>query len=449
MKISYSGVRGIVGSSLTPDVARRFGAAFRLLLSGKKPVVVLTRDTRPSGEWLLLEVLAGVCSQPTELVYLGIVPTPTAQVMMHRLKADGGIAITASHNPPEWNGFKFLLGPHAIVADAKQIQRMFELSEDIRAGQIHPDPVSCPMDRNTQAIETHLGEVLAQIDAKAIRRRGFRVALDTACGTGERVAPRLLESLGCEVDMVRVKRDSEPAPQNLAMLAETVRAKGFDLGLAQDEDADRLALVSESGKPIGEEYTLAVVVRHLLKRHGQSRPVVVKNTSTSQMIDDLANAAGAELAEVRVGEINLSRALIEIHNQGRVGFGGEGNGGVIYPPVCYGRDSHIAMALVLEHLALQRETLSQVARRLPRYYMLKRKIRYESEAEAQGLMERTRQVFAEGDIVQPDGLKIRFADRSWLQVRPSNTEPVIRIIVEAPKRARADELMARITALTG
>jgi phosphomannomutase len=446
LKISYSGVRGIVGTSLTADVARRFGAAFRQLLpySRLRPRIVLARDTRPSGEWLLPEVVAGVCSQPSELHYLGIVPTPTVQVMMSRLEADGGIVITASHNPPEWNGFKFLLGPHAIVADARQTRRLFEIFMGGISEQAGAGACSLPRERSNEAIETHLAEVAAQVDVEAIRRRKFRVALDSACGTGERLAPALLEALGCQVHQVRVERDSEPSAANLGALCEAVRNQRLHLGLAQDEDADRLALVSEKGEAVGEEYSLAIVVKHLLERYKGSRPVVVKNTSTSRMIDDLAAGKDADLLEVRVGEVNLSSALLEIQNRGRIGFGGEGNGGIIYPPICFGRDSHIGMALVLEHLALAGKSLSQVIEELPRYHMLKDRIECDDETRAQGLLEKAEQAFADGEISHPDGLKIRFADRAWLQVRPSNTEPILRVIVEAPEKARAEKLMARL-----
>ncbi len=511
LKISYSGVRGIVGEALTGEVARRFGAAFRQLLphSAEKPLILVARDTRPSGEWLLPEVMAGVCSQPAEIVYLGIVPTPTVQVMMRKLKADGGIVITASHNPPEWNGFKFLLGPYAIVADGEQTKKLFQFFQE-RALASPPPPYPSPSaalraspikgeaiqsfspsslvvgkspDRGAEAIEAHLQQVLSQVDVEAIKRRKFRVALDTAGGTGEKLAPALLKALGCETRESHVWRESEPTPESLGAVAELVKKDGLDLAFAQDLDADRLALVSETGEAVGEEYTLAIVVKHLLKRYrsavktcnpsvpspwtgegedgGESPhlfpppqggrkvgagstvgvPVVVKNTSTSQMIDDLAEAAGAELMEVRVGEVNLSKALIEIEQAGRIGFGGEGNGGIIYPPVCYGRDSHIGMALVLEYLALQGARLSQVVEELPSYHMVKHKLHC---ADVKGLLARAEQAFAEGEISHPDGLKVRFADRAWCQVRPSNTEPVVRITAEAADKARAEELVRRL-----
>lgn len=442
LKISYSGVRGIVGEALTAEVARRFGAAFRRLLPHPKPLIVLARDTRPSGEWLLPEVIAGVTSQPAELRYIGIVPTPTAQVVMRQLNADGGIVITASHNPPEWNGFKFLLGPYAIVADAKQTAQLFELFQ--RAEQTAAESVAIPPDESPAAIETHLQQVLEQVNVETIQQRKFRVALDSARGTGEMLAPRLLEALGCEVHLLREVRDSEPTPENLTALAGLVREKGLDLGLAQDVDADRLALVSEAGEAIGEEYSLAVVIKYLLERYGESRPLVVKNSSTSRMIDDLVEAAKAGLVEVRVGEVNLSRALIEIYEEGRVGFGGEGNGGIIYPPVCFGRDSHIGMALLLEYLARNGKTVSQVVAQLPRYFMLKHKIHCDDEAQVKDLLARAEQAMTEGEISHPDGLKVRFPDGAWLQVRPSNTEPVVRIIVEASDPMRAQELVDRL-----
>ena len=442
MKISYSGVRGIVGESLTEEVAARLAQAFLGWTSERapNPLLVLGYDTRPSAPMLRKAVLQGLASITSgcRIVEIGVVPTPTVQVAMSQLKADAGLIITASHNPLQWNGFKFLTAPHNIVLDGKQINNLFERSQESGFAYDPDAPLAPVEDQHSSALGWHLTRVLRQIDPELIRARRFRVALDPVRGAGTEVTPMLLEELGCQVIMVEADRQPEPTPQSLGELCRKVKEEGCDIGLAQDLDADRLSAVSEAGEAIGEERTLALAVKHLLIRSQESHPVVVKNTSTSRMIDDLAESFGAELKETKVGEVNLSQALVDLVQAGRTAFGGEGNGGVIYPPVIYGRDSLIGMALILEYLATSEDTVSQLASELPHYHIIKDKIESADRARIDSYLDRIKEAFADQQVSEFDGIKVSFQDGGWCQARASNTEPIARIIAEGrtPEQAR-------------
>jgi len=448
LKVSYSGVRGVYGRSLTLDVAARFAHAFVQLISARReePLIVLGKDTRPSGPALKQAVLRGLGQEPCRVVDIRVVPSPTIQVMMRHERADGGVIITASHNPPGWNGFKFLTGPHDIVLDAEQTDELFRLSSRTTLTYDPANAVPPTREAHHEALRIHVDRVLEQVDAALIRPRRFRVALDAAQGAGEAAGTEVLQRLGCEVVPVEVERASEPTAENLAALCQEVSLHGCAVGFAQDLDADRLILVSEEGEFTGEETTLALAVKHLLDRTAGRQPTVVRNSSTSRMIDDLAEAAGAELVEARVGEVNLSKAMLEAEARGRVAFGGEGNGGVIYPPVCHGRDSLSAMALMLELMAASGRSVSDLVAGLPRYAIRKAKVEGIDRSEMALLVEALREKYAREDVSLADGLKVRFADRTWLQVRPSNTEPIVRLTTESPFPKRAGDLMAELLA---
>jgi phosphomannomutase len=449
LRISYSGVRGIYGESLTAAVAARFGEAFARLASRlfPDPTVITGRDTRPSGAELMPAIVSGLTRLPCSLIDLGIVPSPTVQVAMAELGAQAAIIITASHNPAQWNGFKFLVGPHNIVLDGEQTAQLFELSRQAD-GRAPAADTAAPVARNRheEALAAHMQRVLKHVDVAAIRSRRFKVAVDSCLGAGEDVTLRLLDNLGCDVVPVRAARDSEPIAANLGAVSSAVADNGCDIGMAQDLDADRLALVTEQGRAIGEEYTLAFAVDHLLNRTRGASPVVVKNSSTSRMIDDLCAAHDAELRVAKVGEVNLSREMIGLVGDGRVVFGGEGNGGVIFPPVCYGRDSLIGIALVLEYAAASGRRLSELAARLPQYHIIKRKLEGLSRERVGEAMSRVRRLFAGEHISEFDGLKVVFADGSWCQVRASNTEPIVRIIAESPSPEAPERLYRQVEA---
>jgi phosphomannomutase len=428
--ISYSGIRGVVGRDLDSSVARRFGAAFRRMvteLHSARPItLVVGRDTRASGPELQSALVQGMSDQRVRIIDLDVAPTPTIQLALGALAAHGAVAVTASHNPAQWNGFKFFLAPDNTVLDGAQTERLMQA-----LAAAAPDAQSTTEIDNRQewAVALHVARVLEQVDAERIRRRRFRVALDAARGAGERPAVRLLDALGCTLTRVDVERESEPLPENLAALGDAVAQNGCALGFAQDLDGDRLALTTESGTAPGEDYTLVLVVDHLLRRPHPSNPVVVKNVSTTRAVDDVVARAGAELVETRVGEVHLSRALKQRIEQGRVAFGGEGNGGVILPAVHLGRDSLVGMALVLEALAQRDEPLSARLRELPRYHAAKLKLALSKEPALTAAVERA---FPDGLADRVDGLRLRFPDGAWLGLRRSNTEPIVRVVVESP-----------------
>jgi len=431
--ISYSGVRGVVGRDLDPSVARRFGVAFRRMVTELHPVgplaLVVGRDTRASGPELQSALMQGLSDERVRIIDLDVAPTPTIQFALGALAAHGAVAVTASHNPAQWNGFKFFLGPDNTVLDGAQTARLIRelaAAPDV-AGAVTRD------DQRERAVALHVARVLEQVDAESIRRRRVRVALDAARGAGELPALRLLDALGCTVTRVDVERESEPLAENLAALGAAVARNGCAVGFAQDLDGDRLALVTETGTAPGEEYTLVLVVHHLLRRAHASVPVVVKNASTTRAVDDVVARAGAELVETRVGEVNLSRALKRQMDQGRVAFGGEGNGGVILPAVHLGRDSLVGMALVLEALARRDAPLSMHLGELPRYHMAKLKLPLSRDPAS--LMAAVERAFPDGAADHLDGLRLRFAGGAWLGVRRSNTEPIVRLVVESADAA--------------
>lgn len=445
--ISYSGIRGIAGRSLTPDVAARFGRAFGQMVAarhGTAPIILLGRDTRASGPALTAGLVRGLAPFAT-LVDLGVVPTPTVQFAMTPLCASGAVCVTASHNPARWNGMKFFLGRDNTVLDGAETAELCRLASSVD----HPiDAGHAPeiADRGDDAIRLHIEKVCSEIAADAVRARRFRVAVDSAAGAGTAPTRALLHQLSCEVVDVASGRESEPVPEQLGPLCAAVLAGRCDLGLAQDLDADRLALVTENGRAPGEESTLVIAVDHLLRRFHSGVRVVVKNVATTRAIDDLVERHGARLIETPVGEIHLSRALLEQTRLGHIAFGGEGNGGVIYPRVLPGRDSLMAICLVLECLAQDRRTLSERLAALPCYHMAKARLPFPDPGALDALLARVEAMYPDAAATRDDGLKLRFPDGAWLCVRMSNTEPVIRIAAESTDPTWAARAIAEIEA---
>lgn len=448
LKVSYSGVRGIFGDSLTPDVARHFAFCFGLFLRKRfeSPVILLGRDTRESGPILKEAVIDGLRGIPCKVLDLGILPSPSLQFGMEYWKASGGIIVTASHNPHQWNGFKFLLGPDNTVLDAAETQELFDLYSQTPPLESPERGLPEIASREGEAQRAHVEKVLQLVDVNLIRSQGFRVAMDTGGGAGRESMRHLLGELGCAVHEVDSHRESEPVPENLGELCRDVTAGKCHIGAAQDLDADRLALVSEKGEAIGEDFTLCFAMLHLLRRHREESPLVVVNSSTTHVIANLVEQYGAEMVETRVGEVNLSRTLISYENLGRRVFGGEGNGGVIYPPVIYGRDSLIALALVLELMATTGKTVSQLKDDLPRYHLCKAKFARTDESALDRLLEELEGRYPSSWVSHLDGLKVSLPDGSWFQIRPSNTEPIVRITVESPEREWASATFEELRA---
>jgi phosphomannomutase len=446
--VSYSGIRGIVGESLTEDVAGRFGRAFGRLVTRRhaRPTFLLGRDTRSSGAELLRGAVRGLAPFG-RLIDLGIVATPTLQFALGAFGAEAALCITASHNPQAWNGMKLFLAPQNTVLDGAEMQELRALVAEDGSAPPALRIAAELKDRHAEAVRAHVERVSAEVDADRIRARRFRVALDSAGGAGAEATEALLAHLGCEVVVVASDRESEPVAEHLSDLCRAVREARCDVGLAQDLDADRLALVTELGEAPGEEQTLVLAVDHLLSRFRVGRRVVVKNVSTTRAIDDVAARHGAALIETPVGEVNLSRALLAEARGGAVAFGGEGNGGVIFPPVSPGRDSLMGAAFVLERLAGDPRSLSVHLSSLPRYHARKVRLSPGMGGSLDALFARIERAYPDGEASRLDGLKLRFADGSWLGVRASNTEPVVRAMAESASAAWVDETLRRLEEL--
>ncbi len=442
--VSISGIRGVVGESLTADVAREYGAAYGTFLSGG--LVVVGRDSRLSGPTLKSAIVEGLVRCGCPVIDLGIASTPGTALMVRRHGAAGGIVVTASHNPPQWNGIKFLTheGLAPPVEHAKQIWAIRDFGEfgyvsKDRAGYVTEDP-TCH--------EHHATAVLKIVEPETISRRRLKVVLDSNSGAGGLEGRVLLESLDCDVVMLNGEPDgifphpAEPLAEHLGGLCEAVRRHGADVGFAQDPDADRLAVVDERGVYIGEEYTLALSAKYLFEH----RPgACATNMSTSRMIDDLALQAGPPCRVYRtaVGEANV----VDCIKKNSCVFGGEGNGGVIDPRVVPVRDSLVGMALVLQLLADEAKPLSNVAAEIPRYHMIKRKFECSQEGIVP-VVERLKEAFKNERINDLDGVRIDWPD-GWVHVRGSNTEPVVRVIAEGTSQQTTEKLISRVLQIIG
>jgi phosphomannomutase len=431
--VSVSGIRGIVGDSLTPEPAARFAAALGTYLRGGR--VVVARDSRPSGEMLKHAVLAGLFSAGCHADDVGVCPTPTVGVAVRNLGAAGGVQITASHNPAPWNGLK-LFGPDGAVLSAdrgNQVQRLFETGEFARAKWDGIGTLRVP----PGVLDDHARLVLDQVSVATVAAKRFRVVLDGNGGAGGPLGVQLLQELGCEVVQHNCEpngefaHDPEPTPAHLADVAPWVPQTGAAVGFALDPDADRLALIDEKGECVSEELTLALAVKYRLRQ--KTGPVVV-NMSTSRTIQDLALAAGGTCSRSAVGEANV----VERMRSTSAVIGGEGNGGVIDPRVGWVRDPFIGMALILSLMADDGKPLSELLAALPPYHMLKTKFTVPKDR-LSGALSAVRKTWPEATANILDGLRLDGPDW-WLHVRPSNTEPVVRVIAEAPTAERAREL---------
>lgn len=446
--VSVSGVRGVVGDTLRVEHALGLAQAFAVAVAHGGPVV-LGRDTRASGPALAQAVAAGLAAGGCAVIDLGIVPTPTVAIAVAQLKAAGGIQVSASHNPAEWNALKFFNAQGRNI-DRGQLDWLLACYRDPPRG-LHQrwDGIGA-LRHDGSLLEVHRERVLAAVDAAAIRARRPTVLLDCVNGAGAMLAPRLLAALGARVVAVHDRtdlpfpRDPEPTAANLRHAGALVRAADADVGFVQDPDADRLAIIDESGRYIGEEYTLALCALARLEAAGPGA-VVCANLSTSRMLDDIAARLGARVERTPVGEAHVVDAM-QRHG---AALGGEGNGGVIDPRVVLGRDSHIAMALVLELMARRRLPLSEIVRSIPAYAIHKEKLAIERERLQAAISQIAAAFSGDGVSVDTrDGLKLTWRDR-WLHVRASGTEPLARAIAEAPTLDAARELCARVRALLG
>lgn len=440
LMVSVSGVRGRVGEALTPEIVATYAAAFGAWASrqGNRAVVV-GRDSRVSGPMFTRIVHGALQSVGCTVIDIGMAPTPTIQLAVEQHHAAGGLGITASHNPIEWNALKFI-GPSGLFLSAAEGAEMRSLLETgipratwDKLGGIVSD---------TAAVQRHIDQVLGLpfLDVEGIRARRFKVALDCCHGAGSVIMPQLLTELGCEVFAIGMDADGkfprppEPVAENLGDLERLVVHTGADIGMATDPDVDRLALVLDNGKAPGEDYTLAFAARTVLKH----RPgPVVTNLSTSKVVSDVAQEMGVPFHFAKVGEVNVAMAM----RDAGATIGGEGNGGVILPEMHLGRDAPVGAALMLQLMLEEGRPLSALVEAKPRYVIVKDKLDRPNVA-LDAVYAALRATFADATADTQDGLRLDWPDR-WVHLRPSGTEPIVRVIAEAPTEAAARELIAQ------
>jgi phosphomannomutase len=438
LMISVAGVRGIVGDSLTPPVVSRFAGAFgRIAPAG--PIVV-GRDARRSGPMVLDAVTAGLAAAGRDVVDIGLATTPTTQIAVEKLEAAGGVIITASHNPTEWNALKFLsprgefLGPE----EGNAVRRLYEGEDGVWVGSGQVGSARS----EEGALAWHLERVLGlpHVDARAIRAARLRAVVDGCASVGGVAVPALLRALGVDVVELdceptgRFTRELEPLPASLGALGARVRETSANFGVALDPDADRAAFVDGAGTPLGEEYTVALGTAVVLAR---TPGPVVTNLSTSRILDAVCARYGVALHRAPVGEAHVVAAM----RAKQAVAGGEGNGGMILPAAHHGRDGLVAVALIAQSLAATKRSLRALADELPSLSMIKEKVTRPDEPWS-AIAARLEGAFRDYAAERSDGLRFS-RDEEWIHVRPSGTEPVVRLIAETPERDRTRALLER------
>ncbi|AAL80712.1 phosphoglucosamine mutase [Pyrococcus furiosus DSM 3638] len=435
------GVRGTANKDITPEFALKIGMAFGTLLrreGKKKPVVVVGRDTRVSGEMLKSALISGLLSVGCDVIDVGIAPTPAIQWATNHLKADGGAVITASHNPPEYNGIK-LLEPNGmgLKKEREAIVEEIFFKEDFDRVEWH----EIGEVREVDIIKPYIEAIKSKVDVEAIKKRRPFVVVDTSNGAGSLTLPYLLRELGCKVVSVNAHpdghfpaRNPEPNEENLKGFMEIVKALGADFGVAQDGDADRAVFIDENGRFIQGDKTFALVADAVLRENGGG--LLVTTVATSNLLDDIAKKHGAKVMRTKVGDLIVARALYE--NNGTIG--GEENGGVIFPDHVLGRDGAMTVAKVVEIFAKSGKKFSELIDELPKYYQIKTKRHVEGDRYA--IVNKVAEMARERGytVDTTDGAKIIFED-GWVLVRASGTEPIIRIFSEAKSEEKAQEYL--------
>jgi phosphomannomutase len=433
--VSISGIRGIVGESLTPQVIEKYALAYGSWLNKGK--VILGRDSRTSGEFITNLVRGCLLATGCEVIEVGIVPTPTVQMEILYHQAQGGIAITASHNPPEWNGLKFMDSNGRFLSPEKA-EKVYAEADVGKFNLKHWDAVgTLSVDKN--ANQRHMQEILklSYFDIKALQKRKYKVVADCVNGAGGLIIPELLKELGCETIILngetngRFAHTPEPLPENLTEICKTVKNEKADLGFAVDPDVDRCAIIDNLGNTIGEEYTLALAVKFILS---QKLGNVVVNMSTSRASEDIAKYYNCPFIRTKVGEINVAEEMAKSNAV----IGGEGNGGVILPELHLGRDAPAAVALTLQAPLNFKGTMNELFLSLPQYKIVKKKINIEG-LNPDDLLQKMADKHNDKKIDFLDGLKID-TENTWVHLRKSNTEPIIRVMAEAPTEKEAENL---------
>jgi phosphomannomutase len=438
LKISISGVRGVIGESLTPGLLTRFAQAFGTYVGSG--TIVIGRDPRTSGEMVKQAVIAGLLSSGCRVIDIGMCPVPTVQLLVRHHRAHGGIAITASHNPAEWNALKFV-GADGLFLNNGRAREMLDIYHQGEYTKV-PGVEMREVEEISGATDLHIAKILDALGSLPQRKKQLRVVLDACNGAGSLVGPKLLAALGAEVIPINVTpnglfpRPAEPLAENLGDLCAAVKEHQADIGFAQDMDADRLAVVSEQGTAIGEDYTLVLATLYVLSR--EPGPVVA-NLSTTSSLQAITSRFGCSLFLTKIGEVNVTE---EMQKQNAV-IGGEGNGGVIYPRLNFARDSLVGMALVLHLLAETGQTITELLNSFPRFSVIKEKLVCPSNRISLVLRMLHRE-YAGYPMDVRDGVKVILSG-GWFLVRGSNTEPIIRVIAEAERETEARDIIASVS----
>lgn len=445
-KLSVTGYRAIWGTDLNEQIAYEYVRAFAKFVksnSGKK--ILIGRDARQSGPMIHASAQKAFEQEGIEVTYAGILPTPTMLLLVKKLSFDGGVMITASHNPIEYNGVKFIV-PGGRLTNAEEtaiIQKNYDALTpeekvlDVESLQILDDTKTENQTDNREFRKIHIDEILKNIDVELIKSKKFKVALDPVNSGGSIITQELLKELGCEVHVINAEMTGmfahrpEPLPENLGQIAEATKISGADVGFAQDPDADRLVVVNENGVVISEEMTLVFAIKNVLAKEPGD---VVINLSTSRMGEDVAVSMGRRVFRTKIGEANVVQKLLEVGAP----IGGEGSSGAIYPRINTARDSLVGISLVLELLARENKKVSEIANSLPKYFMKKENIPVKDELGKIYALFKNK--WRDAKINDMDGIKFDFADKSWIHIRPSNTEPILRIFGEAKSQDRIEEL---------
>ena len=441
---SISGIRGTIGgtagTNLTPLDAVKFAAGYGAWLKEqhKHCKVVIGRDARPSGQMIENLVISTLQGLGIDVINAGLSTTPTVEMLVPRFNASGGIILTASHNPKEWNALKLLNEKGEFVSgeDGAAILRLAE-DADLAFAEVDDLGQVTPCD---DGMEWHIEQVLSlpSIDARAVRSKGFHVAIDAVHSSGSVAIPLLLDAMGVTYENLypeptgQFPHNPEPLEKHLGAIIETVKSGSFTMGIVVDPDVDRLAFIDEQGAMFGEEYTLVLVADYLLSLQTGA---VVSNMSSSKALRDLAEAKGGSYTASAVGEVNVVNEM----KRTKAVLGGEGNGGIILPELHYGRDALVGIALALTHLAKSGKTMSELRAGYAEYYMAKQKIELVPGLDVDGILAEIAARYSNEEVSTIDGVKITWSDR-WVHLRKSNTEPIVRIYTEAPSTTEATEL---------
>ena len=433
--VSISGIRGIVGDGLDPNVLVKYTSAYADFI--RKGTVVVGRDARITGDMVQEIVVGTLIAKGINVVEIGIVPTPTVQYTVKTLKAQGGIAISASHNPNEWNALKLLnsTGQFMSPEENEEMKKLIEKSVD---SFVSWDKIG-KRKKYDAALKKHVEDTLSlkYINKAKIKRRKFKVVVDCVNGAGVYVVPQMLKELGCKVIEINCQKSGvfprlpEPIPENLTKTMKAVKKERADLGIVVDPDVDRLVLITDKGKPFGEENTITQAIKFILsKKKGN----VVVNLSTTRAVDDVAHKFGAKVYRSPVGEANVVKEMKAV----KAVIGGEGSGGVIYPALHYGRDALVGIAITLQHLIEFKDKMSELKDELPQYSIVKKKIDL-GDINPDKVIEKLVKRYGAEKVNTDDGLRIDFVNH-WVHFRKSNTEPIIRIIVEGESQKEAEVL---------